>query len=267
MSSWESIFAWTAFGGYLVAFILALAGLRGSREKFILAGLWVSCLAWLSQTCFIGLRWLQAGHPPISGTFENTQVASWVIMLTINLISINRKKLNFLVVFGSAWAIAIFLFGLNFSRGTLPLIATLKGPWVQLHALFAWVAFAGLVVTWCIALKLVFLLNRIQKSNLDYLYDVFFKGLIYSFVVLTGMVAVGCFSEFLMYGEFWQWDLVEILTLISFLMYGLAIHIWLFYPENRKWTIWLALVALLPVLVAGFGIPLLSETSFHIFDI
>ena len=65
-----------------------------------------------------------------------------------------------------------------------------------------------------------------------------------------------------MKGSYWNWDPVEVWSLISWLIYGIYLHLRITFGWRGRRLAWYALAALVAMIVSYWGIPFAVET-FH----
>ncbi|HWJ02454.1 MAG TPA: cytochrome c biogenesis protein CcsA, partial [Verrucomicrobiae bacterium] len=207
---------WFVMGLYLAAWLLALAGSifkRPALHKYChaagLAGLLVQSYVLIS-------RWVGIGHPPLFGTFENTQAGAWVLVLFTMILAIFYPRLKFSGIATYIWAVVLMGFGMIFNQNRIPLTISEQSLWVDLHVIFAWLAFGSFFMAWGIALR--FLRKKPMADN--WVQDRMLQFLLFGFVTYTVMILLGSVYEFFLFGKWWQWDIVETISLVTWLYYG-----------------------------------------------
>ncbi|MHB1341783.1 MAG: cytochrome c biogenesis protein CcsA [Coriobacteriia bacterium] len=206
-----------------------------------------------------------AGHLPIFGTFENTYTASWFVLAAGAFASVRFPAWSRAWRLAPPWAAALLAAGTAFRADTVPLTISEQSIWVDVHVLFAWVAFAGLLGA--TSLSLMRLVGRPPADWTDDEVDErVFALLGGGFVAFTVMLALGSFYAWILFGTFWSWDIVETLCLAAWLAYGLVIHFRLFYRWGGT-RLDLAVVAVLPLLIAGYFVWSVFPATFHYFDV
>ena len=86
------------------------------------------------------------------------------------------------------------------------------------------------------------------------------------FSALTALLAVGSWYLYILFAVFWKWEIVETLTLIAWIGYGVVIHGRLFYRWHGR-TLDIGVALLLPVLLLAFFIWSVFPGTYHYFDI
>jgi ABC-type transport system involved in cytochrome c biogenesis permease subunit len=255
---------WIVLGFYFLAWFNALAGTIFLKDTLSRLSRGLAVVGFLIQTYVLINRWLSIGHPPLFGTFENTQAGAWVLVSFTLILMYVYPRLKFLGTAAYIWAVSLMAFGMIFNRNQIPLTISEQSIWVDLHVIFAWLAFGSFFVAWTIAFKFL----RSQPGNGDgWIKDQMLKFLLFGYANYTVMVLLGSVYEFFLFGKWWQWDIVETISLITWLYYGIVIHTRLFHPQKLKLASWLVIFGPLGILSSYFLLVLLPGKTFHVFDL
>ena len=80
------------------------------------------------------------------------------------------------------------------------------------------------------------------------------------------MIAAGAIWAKNLWGSYWSWDPVETWSLLSWLIYGVCLHLRLTLRWRDRRLAWLVVFAIIGVLVSFFGVNLVMEGSDHLFN-
>jgi hypothetical protein len=241
----------------------AVAGLaawwRGARLARLGDLLGHACLA-LALAAWIG-RWAAAGHLPIVGTWESGLSLAAAILLGAAIARWRSGRRR-------VWAPACLVAGLllvhaaGYSREIFALTISERSWVVDVHAVFAWAAFAALAVNAAWALYLV--VTRREEQRLDRALSF---TLSLGFALHTAMLASGSLYKFLLFGRAWSFDPIETLGFVAWVAYGTLLHMHLFAGwEGRRLAAW-SLGLFLLLLVSYRGIVYFPAwSSYHILD-
>jgi cytochrome c-type biogenesis protein CcsB len=147
------------------------------------------------------------------------------------------------------------------------LVPALQSAWIWIHILGASTGFAAVLIA--AALGLLFLLKErglgAVSDRLPALEEL--DGLSYRFVAggftLYGvMIVSGAFWADQVKGTFWNWDPVEVWSLVSWLVYGIYLHLRITMGWRGRRLAWYSLAAVTVMIVSYWGIPFSVET-FH----
>lgn len=255
---------------YAAAFALTLLGVLLSFGAVFFArartvGRWVILGAAVAALLGFGVRWAVAGHPAIFGTFENTYALATALLLAAAIAGLWGPRFRDSWRWAAPWALAALLYGTRFRSDPVPLTISEQSLWVDVHVAFAWVALVSLLAASTGAI--IRLSGRkplgMESDDADRLIT---ECLMAGFCAFTAMLVTGAWYSFVLFGVFWQWSTVETLSLTTWLGYALVIHGRLFYRWRGR-RLDLAVVLVLPVLIAAYFIWSALPDAWHFFDI
>jgi len=209
------------------------------------------------------LRWWQAGHLPLFGTYESSLSIAVAVLLAVAVAAFRGTGAVGLWPVACAVSAALLAHGARFDTSIFPLTISERSWVVDVHALLAWAAFGTLAAN--AGFACVRLLRRsAADSRLD-------RGaaatLSAGFVLHSAMLASGSFYKFLLFGRAWSFDPVETLGFVAWVSYGTLLHLHLlFHWHGRRLAVWC--LGLFLVLTATYrGIVYFpSWSTYHIFD-
>jgi len=228
----------------------------------------VIAVTWSAATVDLILRWVDIGHPPIFGTFENMYAASWSILSACMLFAFlprMRPGMRDLWRVGVPWIPALMLYGSRFRTQAVPLTISEQSLWVDVHVVFAWLAFVPFLLAGSMAVAMLFRRTPFGLTQED-AEERMMRMVVVGYVAFSAMLVTGAFYLNVLFGTFWQWEIVETLSLLTWIAYGLVIHARLFYRWSGR-GLYLALALILPLLLAAFLIWSVFPNTFHFFDI
>jgi ABC-type transport system involved in cytochrome c biogenesis permease subunit len=94
-----------------------------------------------------------------------------------------------------------------------------------------------------------------------------FKFVVYGFIADAIMIVAGAIWAKDLWGSYWGWDPVEVWSLISWLLYGLAIHLRVTLGWRGRRLAWLMIFLISTVIITYWGINAVVEQSRHIFGV
>lgn len=263
MSWLDSAAYLSTFAGCLVAVGASITS-RAWRPS-ALVGRWALLAGAVTATVGLVSRWASVGHPPIFGTFENTYSLAWALATSATVASIMRPRWRGVWCWAAPWALASLLWGTRFRSAQVPLTISEQSLWVDVHVVFAWIALVLLLAASTLSILRLAGRRPLEMEGDDA--DVTLTNLLMAgFSALTALLAVGSWYLYVLFAVFWKWEIVETLTLIAWIGYGMVIHGRLFYRwRGRVLDIGVAL--LLPVLLLAFFIWSVFPGTYHYFDI
>lgn len=248
-----------AFVTLMFATVLGKGSLRTSAVTGAVAlGLHVAAIA---------ARWIAVGHGPVVTKYENLSAYALVTAAVALYLLLRKHSLG--VIGLVLYPTSFLLIGLGLYSGpaveNLP--PTFTGVWLVLHVCLYFLAF-GTAVTAVGASVLHLVHGRLRPDTADRLptaaeLDAMayrYAGLGFAFWgvgMLTG--AIWAFNA---WGRYWGWDPVETWSLITWLSFGIYLHLRRFYAWEGSRAAWLIIVTFGFALMSLFGTTLI-DSSLH----
>ncbi|BDG08844.1 cytochrome c biogenesis protein [Anaeromyxobacter paludicola] len=241
-----------AMAGYALGLAaLLLARCRGG-ERLRRAGLAAALLAWIAHGASTVAHWIASGHAPVTGHFEGGLTAAWFLPLLAGLaIWRHREAARALpLVLGATLAVLAV-------RGEPPDLGPLAPPfrssWLVFHVLFARVAFGAYLVATALAACYLWLSRRAAGSALV-LEELSGKLVAFGFLSHAGMLLSGALWAHDLWGRYWGWDPLETWSLVSWLVYGVYLHLRYTLGWAGRRSAWAAVLSVLALLATFYGI-------------
>lgn len=265
----EGIFLWLGVLGYILVFVIMLVGMVFGRERAVDVGSKLSVATFGLHTAAVLARWIATGHMPVMGVYENSLLGAWFVML-IFLISgrwiAAKKTLNVVVV-----PVVLIMLGNGIMSGAElePLAPAFQSNWLFVHVIFAWVAYGSFFIAACFGVAFLWKgraesRGEAEKSvsrkfpELDIMDDLIFRFIMLGFIADTVMIATGSIWAHGLWGRYWGWDPIETWSLVSWLIYGAALHFRITMGWKNKRMAWLAIASIATVIISFFGIGFIS---------
>jgi len=275
----EQFFFWAALvlyalttGGYVYALVFRNDRVLPVFTRIIALGL-------VFHTIAIWGRYDATGHLPWSGDYETSFGGGWLIILFALIATRLRPDLRLMGLAVLPFVVLLMGFGAMRSPSLVPMNATLKTVWLYIHVYFALISFGA--YTLAMGTGVLYLLKRKgeggdpenqnpvlrQLPTTDRLDELTFRYIVFGFITDAFMIAAGAVWAKNLWGSYWSWDPVETWSLISWLIYGLAIHLRITMGWYGGRFAWLAIGAITSVLVAYFGVTFVVNSSIHMFEV
>lgn len=256
MRFFEGVFLWGGIVLYLLGFICFLVGLIFKKERSIKWGWIAGITGFISHNMTIIVRWIESGHAPFYGTYEHFLAQSWFFMAIYHVLSIRRHQVKKLGVGILPFCVLLLGYGIM-SEGIepQPLPPPYQSLWLWVHSI-DWFAYGAFFIS-AISALLYLLRERVFFENLPSMeeLDNLTEGMIiFGFVTLTIGTGAGAIWAHGLWGRYWAWDPIETWTLITWLIYGLNIHLRVSYGWKGKRAAWLAIISLISVIITLGGI-------------
>jgi len=225
------------------------------------------------HTVSIVYRYITAGHLPITSPHEAASFFVWCIVLLFFVLEFRYK----IGLFGSFIMPIVFFLMLAssmLSRDIKPLSPVLQSNWLGIHTALAFLANASFALA-CATGVMYLVQEHYLKSKhlgdlferlpsiqtLDYLnYRLITVGFpLFTLAIISGMMWANS-----AWGSPWRWDLREVWSLLTWLIYALILHARLLAGWRGRRAAALSILGFLTILVAFFGIKLLQK-GLHVF--
>jgi len=222
------------------------------------------------HTILVAWRWIETGHVPTIGNFENALAGSWFIVVMV-LWAGRKQRYPLLAAGALPFALLILGGGALSDTAARPMVASLRSIWLYIHIFFAWLAYGAYTVS-CGA-GIVYLAKSGPRARtpdpeaLARLDELMFRSTAFGFVTDAIMIAAGAIWAKDLWGAYWSWDPVETWSLLSWLIYGVALHLRITLGWRGRKLAWLLVFAIVGVLVSFWGVNLVMEGSAHVFNV
>ena len=264
----ELMLFWVAVSFYGVSTFSYIFGLIAKYDKLFTAGLVSAFGGLLCHIAFIGLRWAETGISPFISTSESLTLGIFMAVSHYLIFQMFIKRVRPLGVL--IMPVSFILMGW---AGTLmkevatTLAPALQSGWIWVHIVGATAGFASVLIA--AGLGLMYLLKEKKSGGIyeklpelpeiDILSYRFISG---GFIMYGLMIVSGCFWANQVKGTYWNWDPVEVWSLISWLIYGIYLHLRITFGWRGRKLAWYSLIALAAMIISYWGIPFSVET-FH----
>lgn len=271
MTNIEAIFFWIAIWAYGLSFLAFLFGVAFKKEGWIRAGWYLTVAGFIPQTISMAVRWGITGHPPVMQVYENSMIATWFLLMLFMLIRFWHRKSE--VVGVAVMSVALLMLGHGVMTGPRmePLAPPFQSNWLWLHVFFVWMAYGAFCIS--AGFGAIYLLkewaegkrsSEVQKvrgsefyerfPSLSILSDLILRTMIFGFIALTVEIGAGSLWAYGLWGRYWGWDPVETWSLITWLIYGIDIHLGVTLGWKGKRMAWLAIASLISLFITFGGI-------------
>jgi len=249
--------------GTLFATLLVVWG----QFIFNIPGRWPSwlgtggcALANVALVCFLGLRWEDSQHFPLSNLYESLIFLAWSLISSQFVLRGDKRLL-------SAITVPSALFVTAFASLTLPddfksasaLVPALQSNWLMMHVTLMILSYSFLLLGSLVAMCFLVLSTAPtpqpegMKSGepptnlLGVLDNISYRTLGFGFPLLTIGILSGAIWANQAWGSYWSWDPKETWAFITWCVFAIYFHLRL----NKAWT------GTKPALVATCGFFLL----------
>lgn len=216
----------------------------------------------------VAVRWAIAERPPVIGTFENTLVTAALVVATAVVLALfgppaRRPPLPGLL---APWALVLLVGGQFARRAPLPIDAGGRTVIGYVHAFVGWLDFAVLLGSLAAAIGLLAYKRSTGEGSDEGLWDEALARLLgLGFTLLTATMASGSIYSFILFGEWYRWQVVESAAAVAWLAYAALLHLRLLHRWRGK-KLALATLAAFPLAVVAFWVWAVYPMTYHYFD-
>ncbi|MBA4386604.1 MAG: cytochrome C biogenesis protein ResC [Verrucomicrobia bacterium] len=248
---------WGAVFLYVLATITNVAGIVFRKDKWERGSLWLAGLGMAVHAAVIIYWWRIVGHGPYMAPSEVLSSDAWMVLAAYFVFARFFPVIRpaSIVVFPAVFtmvALAIF-----YNPGIRSLPPTFGTVWLILHILFYKISLGTLVVA--LALSVLFLLRSVREAAwmqrlpdpavMD-IYAYRFAG--FGFVFWGIGVLAGSVWAYYSWGRYWNWDPVETWSLITWILFGIYLHLRRFFGLKGKPAAWFFIGCFVMAIVAYY---------------
>lgn len=218
--------SFVTMSAYIVFFVTQNKNIRRVARALLVA-------LGVLQSLYIVLRYILAGHTPITSQHEAVFFFAWATTWAYLSFRWRYTVKNF----GSFVALLIFILILiaSFSDKTIdPLLPALQSAWLPIHGGVSLVAYGFLSLGFCGGIMYLLLEREIKSKRFGYFFPRFpsldaldqlnSHCLTAGFVFLTIGIVTGSVWARQAWGTYWQWDPKETWSLITWFVYLVQLH-------------------------------------------
>lgn len=242
----EQNFLYAGLSCYLLAAVISLFT-RRSLLPIMMIGSTLHGIALIQ-------RWLDIGHGPYLGLYDSLSSNLWTQLFLLNLLASFKQSLRNTLPYGLALALPFVLWLAVIAPEHHALPPTYATNWFYLH-LYAGKLAYGLVFI-AITLSIYERRNKQQVSQTTQ------QTMLLAFICHCLLLLAGGNWAYLAWGKYWDWNPLEVWSLLTWLGFGLYFHRpsiasskWL--PSQHDFVTVIYLFAIL----GFYGIPFLSKAT------
>ncbi len=263
---YEVISHWIAVGFYILSTVFFAYSISFKKENAIKNGYFFALGGLIPHSVALGLRWGMAGHGPYMAKYEVLSSNAWITVLMFLFIAWKVKKIRAAGVVVIPLSFLMMTFGLFTNPQLRDLPPALHGVWLVIHILFNKLAVGAILIS--LGTAILFLLKRNNDNrefyqklpSIDVLDAYSYKFVGFGFIFWSITVVAGSIWANEAWGRYWGWDPIETWSLITWLLYGLFLHLRNFFKLNGARSAWMLVACFIVSVITIFIIPFVIET-------
>lgn len=264
----ELVCFWTTVVLYGISAFAYIFGMIARQDKLFTVGQFSAVSGFVMHITTIALRWSSTGITPFVSISESISLGAFMAVFVYLGFQFSSARVRPLGAF-----VMPVVFVLMGWAGTLmkevarTLAPALQSGWIWVHIVGASVGFASVLIA--AGIGLIYLLKEKSQGgvydrlpNLKDLDNLGYRFVAGGFIMFSLMMVSGCFWSNQVKGNYWGWDPVEVWSLVSWLTYGIYLHLRITMGWRGKKLARYAIIALLAMIISYWGIPFTVE-NFH----
>lgn len=262
------LYLWGTVGLYCLASVCFVYYASFPKSWLLTTARYLTVVGFVVHLIAVLYRWQLAGHGPYRTIHEILVCNSSFIVLLYLGISWRWRKYQFLGVFVIPLALMFMGGGMLASREVLYLSPSVQSPWLVVHVIFAKMAVASVVLATGLSVAMLVRntglsrLKQVEKvlSAVDDLRQMCFQLIQAAFIFATLMIIAGAIWANDAWGRYWDWDAIEIWSLITWALYGFILHLRMYRNVTENILAGFIVLALVSSLMAAFIVPLVAQS-------
>jgi len=269
MTGLFGILFWACLVIYALVVAVQLYGSVFDKPQWTKRALYGTSAGLAIHTVVVLWRWVETGHVPTIGDFENGLMGAWFIV-AMAIWAAWKERYPLLAAGALPFAMLIMGNGAMSDTSPRPMVAALDSSWLLIHIFFAWLAYGAYTVACGTGIIYLFKSRKGRSApaeTLALLEERMVRSTVFGFITDAIMIAAGAIWAKSLWGAYWSWDPVETWSLLSWLIYGVALHLRFTLRWGGRRLAWLLVLAIVGVLVSFWGVNVVMEGSAHVFNV
>lgn len=262
---------WIAVVFYVASTFFFAYSISFRKERVAKPAVPLAFIGLLFHSAALGLRWWVTGHGPYLMKYEILSSNAWVAVGMFLIVALRYPKMKpagVVVVPMSFLMMAVGLF-LNPEIKRLP--PSLEGIWLVIHVTFNALAVSALIIA--LGAAVLYLLKEKKGEaelfkkfpSLNVLDAYGYQFTAFGFIFWSITIVAGSIWANQSWGRYWGWDPVEIWSLITWLLYGLYLHLRLFRNWKGRKAAWMLVLCFVLSIFSIYLVPFTTESLHSVY--
>jgi cytochrome c-type biogenesis protein CcsB len=271
----NALLFYCTLGIYCIATLIYLAYLLKPRDILGRSAHWLIAGGFLIHLAFTVLRYIEAGHTPITNLHESLSFFSLTVV-GVFIAFERRYRVFILGSFVTPLALLLLAASSLYSSAIPELPPALKSNWLLVHSSLAFLSYATFAVAFGAAIMYLIQEHFLKKKRLGPLYqklpsldildEINYRCLTFGFPLLTVAIITGAIWAETAWGTYWSWDPKETWSLITWFIYAALLHGRLTTGWRGKRAALFSIVGFFVLLFTFLGVNLLPSESMHSYE-
>ncbi len=271
MLKYEVILHWIAVGFYISSTVFFAYSLSFRKERAVNPAVLLAFTGLLFHSAALGLRWLVTGHGPYLMKYEILSSNAWVVIVMLLITAVKYPKMRPAGVVAVPLSFLMMTVGLFLNSEIKRLPPSLKGIWLVIHVTFNHLAVGALIIA--LGAAILYLLKE-KKGETEFfkkfpstnvLDDYGYQFVAFGFIFWSITIVAGAIWANQAWGRYWGWDPVEVWSLITWLLYGLYLHLRLFRNWKGRKAAWMLVLCFVLSIFSIYLVPFTVESLHSVY--
>lgn len=257
----------TLFLGSAAIYLAATLGFVGQivfrHTGWLTLVLRITIVGFCLHTAWLAVTLLPNGYPFIVGNSDAHRLVSWIVIVVFFCLSRFAELKNAGAIFVPV-ALVFFILS-SFQQDVYRFGSeTISSPWVLIHLLFAFIAFAIFLVSLVVGVAFILQEAQLKAKRLGRLVQklpplavldqIHYKALAVGLILLTAAILAGMALNKDLQGVFFTWDPKQIWVLSTWLLYALLLNLRIQSGWRGRRGIFLSILGFVVVVLVFFGL-------------
>ncbi len=258
------ILNWIAVGFYIVSTFFFTLELTFQKEWAIKPAMASALVGLAPHSVSILGRWWEASHGPYMAKYEILTSIAWLTVLLCLITVWKIKRLRAIGVFVMPLCFLMMVFALFTNPGIHRLPPSLRSVWLVVHIIFNKIAAGSMIIA--LGTSILHLIKekrpdrpmaaRLPAAEILDAYT--YKFVSFGFVFWSVTIGAGAIWANEAWGRYWGWDPIETWSAITWLLFGLYLHLRYFFRWSGNKAAWMMIVCFTSSIFTLFILPFLS---------
>ncbi len=252
-----------ALGTYLGTSLGFLAYILFRPRRLARVAFWLAIAGFVIHTVGLALSVPGREYPFIYSTTDAYALISWVVTFLFIVLArlYHLQGAGAFFMIAAASLLILSLFGGGYREFQL---SAEVNPWVLVHLLLAFMAFAVFLVSFVIGIAFIMAESRIKAKRLgglvrrlpplEVLDGIHYKALSLGLLLLTASIVAGSILNKVALGVFFTWDSKQLWVLFTWLLYAVMLQMRIRVGWRGRRGILLSILGFVIVILAFFGL-------------
>lgn len=258
---YQVILNWIAIGFYVISTVFFAYSISFQKEKALKPAMIMSLIGLIPHAIAIIIRWDIAGHGPYMAKYEILSSTAWLAIAVYLLVAWRYPLLKPIGVIVVPLSLLMSVISLFMSPDIRRLPPSLRSTWLIIHVVFNRLAAGSIIIA--LGTSVLYLLKENRQDgefyrrlpSPDALDAYSYKFIGFGFISWSITIASGAIWANEVWGRYWGWDPIETWSLITWLLFGIYLHLRYFFKWQGRKAAWLMVLCFVFSALTMFVIP------------